>query len=624
MKNKKLTALTGILILMTVTAGCGKLNANMPAAKSTSAPGSSLSSSGSASAQSKTPMPASVSESEPEIYEIEEFETAEAYAVMDCAAEDALMYTQAKLSSSGLAAEPGYTEPDWNTEEYSYEEENPFRSVKSAPFSTFAADVDTASYANVRRMILDGDTVIPDAVRAEEMINYFHYDYAEPDAGEPFGVTTELAPCPWNTDAKLLLIGLQAQKPDTEKMPDSNLVFLIDVSGSMSDANKLPLVKRSFMTLTENLSENDRITLITYADGEAILCEGVPGTKKAEIMSLLESLEAGGATDGQHALEMAYEAAEENYIEGGNNRIILATDGDFNVGITSEGDLTRYIKEKTAGGICLSVLGYGMGNYKDNKMESIADNGNGNYYYIDDIAEARKVLVEEAGGTLFTVAKDVKLQVEFNPAMVKGYRLIGYENRTMAAEAFSDDTKDGGEIGAGHQITALYEILPIDSDYPLPEPDSRYSTYRDPADDAESSDANSAGETAATNADSEVDEAAPDTDPSVDTAASDSENEKAAPPGSTQDEWLTVNIRYKEPDGAASKLLEYPVNGSSVRDEMSDNMSWAAGVAQTAMLLKDSAYAGDSSHEAVKDRLKKIADDDYREEFLYLLTRLSR
>lgn len=488
---------------------------------------------------------------------------------------------------AGYPEEPVYYEPDWNTEEYSYVAENPFRTVKTAPFSTFAADVDTASYANVRRMILDGDTVTPDAVRAEEMINYFHYDYAEPEEGEPFGVTTELAPCPWNADAELLLVGLQAQKPDLREMPVSNLVFLIDVSGSMSDPEKLPLVKRSFMTLVENLTEKDRVTLITYADGEEIICEGMPGSEKAAIMSMLESLEAGGATDGQHALEMAYETAEKYFVERGNNRIILATDGDFNVGITSEGDLTRYIKEKTSGGICLSVLGYGMGNYKDNKMEAIADNGNGNYYYIDDIAEARKVLVEEAGGTLFTVAKDVKLQVEFNPAMVKGYRLIGYENRTMAAEDFSDDTKDGGEIGAGHQVTALYEIIPAGSDFPIPEVESRYA------------------------ADEE----------SKETPSSDSEELSA---GETGDEWLTVKIRCKKPDGDTSMLYEYPVDSASVREEMSENMSWAAGVAQTAMLLTDSQYKGTSSYESIKDRLKSIAGDDYREEFLYLLTRLGR
>ncbi len=529
-----------------------------------------------------------------ELYDAVEYEAAEA---MDGA-------MQAFMTASG--AEPGFYEPDWNTEEYSFERENPFLAVKTSPFSTFAADVDTASYANIRRMILSGDAVVPDAVRAEEMINYFHYDYAGPRSGEPFGVTTELAPCPWNEDAMLLLIGLQADKPNTEEMPVSNLVFLIDVSGSMSDHNKLPLVKRSFMTLVENLSEEDRVTLITYADGEKVLCEGVKGSEKAAIMSTLEALEAGGATDGQHALEMAYEAAEKNFVEGGNNRIILATDGDFNVGITSEGDLTRFIKKKTDSGICLSVLGYGMGNYKDNKMEAIADNGNGNYYYIDNIAEARKVLVEEAGGTLFTVAKDVKLQVEFNPAMVKGYRLIGYENRTMAAEDFSDDTKDGGELGAGHQVTALYEIIPAGSDYPIQDVESRYDAVYTANETVPAGEADSAVEAGS--------------------------NEKAEPTVEAEklsdeelrNEWLVINIRYKEPDGDTSTLLNYPVDSSAVREEMSDNMSWAAGVAQTAMLLKDSEYKGTSSYKDIKDRLKDIADDDYKEEFVYLLSRLGR
>ncbi|MBO5520206.1 MAG: VWA domain-containing protein [Eubacterium sp.] len=575
MKNRSLTACIITLLIASMTAGCGMQKEAVSELKNM--------------VSSK----------------LQSYEAADAVVEETCMETGSYMSGAAPMSAAAVDGEaycyepayiePDWSEPDWNTEEYSYEEENPFFSAMATPFSTFAADVDTASYANVRRMILGGEDVTPDAVRAEEMINYFRYAYDGPAAGEPFGVTTELAPCPWNDEAQLLLIGLQAEKPDTSKMPASNLVFLIDVSGSMTDSNKLPLVKRSFLTLMETLSDDDRVTLITYADGEQVLCEGVKGSEKATVMSLLESLEAGGATDGQHALEMAYEAAEENYIEGGNNRIILATDGDFNVGITSEGDLTRYIKEKTDSGICLSVLGYGMGNYKDNKMEAIADNGNGNYYYIDDIAEARKVLVEEAGGTLFTVAKDVKLQVEFNPAMVKGYRLIGYENRTMAAEDFSDDTKDGGELGAGHQVTALYEVIPAESDFPVPEVTSRYQTSRSSADidDQESKETENVKDSAA--ADNEI--------------------------GS---EWLTVNIRYKAPDGNTSKLLEYPVNDTSFREEMSDNMSWAAGVAQTAMLLKDSAYAGTSSYEDVKDRLKDIADDDYREEFLYLLTRLAR
>ena len=589
MKNRTVTAFISSLIIVTMAAGCGSPKAAAPDPVSTSS-GTSASSvnalSGSSTTEAYAPAAGSISSANSKTGSYVEVE--ELYEAADCEAEEFYMTGAAQMSMAAPGTEPGFYEPDWNTEEYSYNQENPFLAVKTSPFSTFAADVDTASYANVRRMILSGDAVTPDAVRAEEMINYFHYDYAGPRNGEPFGVTTELAPCPWNEDAELLLIGLQAEKPDTREMPVSNLVFLIDVSGSMSDHNKLPLVKRSFMTLVENLSEEDRVTLITYADGEEVLCEGVSGSEKAAIMSALESLEADGATDGQHALEMAYEAAEKNFVEGGNNRIILATDGDFNVGITSEGDLTRFIKEKTAGGICLSVLGYGMGNYKDNKMEAIADNGNGNYYYIDTIAEARKVLVEEAGGTLFTVAKDVKLQVEFNPAMVKGYRLIGYENRTMAAEDFSDDTKDGGELGAGHQVTALYEIIPAGSDYPVPEVESRYDTVQE-----------TAGE-----------------EPSAEAEALSDET--------LRDEWLTVKIRYKEPDGDTSKLLEYPAGSGAVREELSDNMSWAAGVAQTAMLLKDSEYKGTSSYKDIKDRLKGIADDDYKEEFIYLLTRLGR
>ena len=574
MKKRNATALISSLIIITMAAACGIRPAGISSRDSSVSTGSSSSlSSGSRNKIAYTP-PVNPTETPNDAAYFEAEEACAAYPGQTAVRE----YPE-------YPDMPDYHDPDWNTEEYSYIKENPFRSVKTAPFSTFAADVDTASYANVRRMILTGDAVIPDAVRSEEMINYFHYDYAEPEKDEPFGVTTELAPCPWNADAELLLVGLQARKPDIREMPVSNLVFLIDVSGSMSDSSKLPLVKRSFMTLMENLSEKDRVTLITYADGEEIICEGVPGSEKAAVMSMLESLEAGGATDGQHALEMAYETAEKYFVEGGNNRIILATDGDFNVGITSEGDLTRYIMEKTSGGICLSVLGYGMGNYKDNKMEAIADNGNGNYYYIDDIAEARKVLVEEAGGTLFTVAKDVKLQVEFNPAMVKGYRLIGYENRTMAAEDFSDDTKDGGEIGAGHQVTALYEVIPAGSDYPVPEVESRYGADQEP-EAAISSGAASGGESA--------------------------------------DEWLTVKIRWKEPEGDTSMLLEYPVGSTQIREEMSENMSWAAGVAQTAMLLTDSSYKGTSSYAGIRDRLKGIACDDYREEFLYLLQRLGR
>ena len=466
--------------------------------------------------------------------------------------------------------------PEFNTEEYTYTKENSFRSVATSPLSTFAADVDTASYSNFRRQVLNGGIVYPDSVRIEEMINYFHYDYPEPTGTEPFSVPTEIAPCPWNADTQLLLIGLQAKKLNTEDMPQSNLVFLIDVSGSMDYDNKLPLVQRSFMTLVENLDEYDKVSIVTYSSGEKIVLDGVPASQKDQIMSAIEGLKAYGSTHGDKAIQMAYELAEKNFIKGGNNRVIMATDGDFNVGVTSTGELTKLVKEKAKSGIYLSVLGFGMGNYKDSRLESMADNGNGNYAYIDSVDEARKVLVEEAGGTLFTVAKDVKIQVDFNPAAIKGYRLIGYENRTMAAEDFADDTKDGGEIGAGHQVTALYEIVPVGSAYEIPVASSKYTT-----------------------------EAAPDNN------------------GETPVELLTVNIRYKEPDGDTSTLLEYPVTEESVREEMSPAMSWAAGVAQVGMVLKDSEYAGTTDIPEVKERLRAISDDDFRDEFVYLIRKIN-
>ncbi|MBO5999253.1 MAG: VWA domain-containing protein [Lachnospiraceae bacterium] len=478
------------------------------------------------------------------------------------------MAVSAKASETEIR--PG--NDDFNTEEYDYTTENPFRLVRTAPFSTFAADVDTASYANMRRQILNGGSVVPDSVRIEELINYFHYDYPEPSGEEPFSVTFEIADCPWNGETLLMLIGLKAKEPDKENMPQSNLVFLIDVSGSMDEKNKLPLVQRSFMTLAENLDEDDRISVVTYSSGEEVVLDGVPAGEKSRIMSAIEDLQAYGSTNGEKALEMAYEIAEKNYIKNGNNRIIMATDGDFNVGITSEGELVRLIQEKAKGGISLSVLGYGMGNYKDNKLEALADHGRGNYAYIDSIDEARKVLVEEAGGTLFTVAKDVKLQVEFNPAAIKGYRLIGYENRAMAAEEFADDTKAGGEIGAGHEVTVLYELVPTGSSFEIPGIESKYT---------------------------------------------------AEIPENGSDEFLTLNIRYKEPDEDESRLLSYPVSADSMTDVMSDNMSWAAGTAQAGMLMKGSAYAGTSSIAEIRERLKPISTDDFRDEFLYLLRKYS-
>ncbi len=478
------------------------------------------------------------------------------------------------------AAPDGEVRPErFNTEEYNYIEENPFLAVKNEPLSTFAADVDTASYANLRRMVLAGETVPADAVRIEEMLNYFHYDYPQPQEGEPFSVTTRIGTCPWNEEHQLLQIGLQARNPDMEQAKPSNLVFLIDVSGSMDEPNKLGLVKRAFLLLTENLKPEDTISLVTYASGDQVVADGVSGGEKAVIMTAIENLWAGGSTAGAAGIETAYELAEKHFIEGGNNRVILATDGDLNVGISSEGDLTRLIREKKESGVYLSVLGFGTGNIKDNKMEALADNGNGQYAYVDTIAEARKVLVEEMGGTLFTVAKDVKLQVEFNPAKVKGYRLIGYENRLMEARDFDDDTKDGGEIGAGHRVTALYELVPAGSDEDLGEVELKYQGNESVSDEA------------------------------------------AAETG----EWMTLKIRYKEPDGTDSRLLEYPVDDTMFCRELPQDMEFAACVAETGMLLRDSEHGGNASYEQVVKTLESMegfGGDSYKEEFLYLVKRL--
>lgn len=464
----------------------------------------------------------------------------------------------------------------WNTEEYKYLAENTWMNVKTSPFSTFAADVDTASYANVRRMLTRNQEVPVDAVRIEEMINYFHYDYKAPTNGDPFSVTTEMAPCPWNENSRLLMVGLSAPELDTSERVNSNLVFLIDVSGSMDGEDRLGLVQRSFKLLCEELQPGDRVSIVTYASGDKIVLEGATGDEKAKICDAIEDLFAGGGTNGGAGIQSAYKLAEQYFIEGGNNRVILATDGDLNIGITDEGGLTRLIEEEAKSGVFLSVLGFGWGNISDTRMEALADHGNGNYSYIDSIAEARKVLIEEMGSTLFTVAKDVKLQVEFNPALVKGYRLIGYENRTMAAEDFANDAKDGGEIGAGHQVTALYEVALIDSKQEIPEVASRY------------------GE-----------------DGTVAT-------------GSLNGEYLTVNVRYKEPDGDTSKLLTFPVTDEVYHEKMSDNLSWAAGVAQAGMLLKKSEYAGTSEMKSVLDRMNQIPgaqEDEYKKEFLYLYSR---
>lgn len=460
---------------------------------------------------------------------------------------------------------------EYNTEEYNAIVENAYKSVVAEPLSTFSIDVDTASYTNLRRMINEGRDVIPDAIRIEEMINYFNYDYSEPKDGEPFSVTTELTECPWNEDTQLMLVGLQAEEVDMSDRAPMNLVFLIDVSGSMYSDNKLPLVQKSFTLLTENLTAQDRISIVTYAGEDKVVLEGADGNDQMAVLEAINSLTAGGSTAGAAGITTAYKIAEKYFISGGNNRIILATDGDLNVGISSEAELTDLVEEKRESGVFLSVLGFGSGNIKDNKMEALADNGNGNYAYIDSLIEAKRVLVEEMGGTLVTVAKDVKIQVEFNPAYIKGYRLIGYENRMLAAEDFNDDTKDAGEIGAGHSVTALYEVVPVDSPMEFDSADLKY------------------------------------------------ESTEAA--GIENGELLTVALRYKEPDGNESKLLEYPVEETAYTAQMSDNIAFAAAVAEFGMVLRESEYKGTSSCESVLELLSECdyANDPYKTEFMELV-----
>ena len=478
----------------------------------------------------------------------------------------------APTANKSMAAE---AEIDWNTDEYTHFESNRFLSTLTSPLSTFAADVDTSSYAHFRRLVLNGEHVPADAIRIEEMLNYFHYDYAQPKGDEPFGVTVEISDCPWNEKTKLMLIGLQAKEVTKAERPGHNLVFLIDTSGSMYGADRLDLVKRAFMMLLDELEPTDTVSIVAYASQDRVVLEGVPAADKTRIMEAISELEAGGATNGSAGITRAYEIASKYYKDGGVNRILLATDGDLNVGTSSEGELAEMVSEKKKVGISLTCLGVGMGNYKDNKMEALADYGDGNCWYLDTIHEARKALVSEAGGTFITVAKDVKIQVDFNPSQVKGYRLIGYEDRVMAAEDFANDEKDGGEIGSGHRMTALYEIVPADSDFEFGEAGSRYQRNQD--------------------------------------------NNNA--------EWMTVAIRAKEPEGTESKLYEYPVGLEQITETPSDNLKFASAVTEAGMLIRNSEWKGtatwDSALELARD-CKSVTGDPYKEEFVYLLTLLQR
>lgn len=459
-----------------------------------------------------------------------------------------------------------------NTEEYDAIEENIFHKSLDKPLSTFSIDVDAASYSNVRRFLNMGQLPPKDAVRIEEMINYFNYDYEGPENDHPFAIHTAKTKAPWNEDHLLVKIGLQGKKLEMDQLPASNIVFLLDVSGSMNAPNKLPLLKSSIKMLVNELRPQDKISIVVYAGAAGLVLPPTDGNDKKKIIEAIENLQAGGSTAGGAGIQLAYKVAQENLVKGGNNRVILATDGDFNVGASSNGEMQRLIEEKRENGVFLTVLGFGMGNYKDSKMEILADKGNGNYAYIDNIMEAKKVLVTEFGGTLFTIAKDVKIQVEFNPNVVQAYRLIGYENRQLKSEDFNDDKKDAGELGSGHTVTALYEIIPvgIKSDFVKDVDELRY------------------------------------------------QNTKIT--GST-DELLTVKFRYKEPDGDNSKLITRTLKNDKKIDD-NNNLNWAAAVAGFGMVVRDSEFKGNLTYNEIVRLAKnaKGADDfGYRSEFINLV-----
>lgn len=487
----------------------------------------------------------------------------------------------AKAEAKDMAYQPSpaqvyKAEQQFNTEEYDGINENIFHDALRNPLSTFSIDVDAASYANIRRFIQGGQRPPKDAVRIEEMVNYFRYDYPQPKGEDPFSINTEISSAPWNEKHKLVLIGLQGKNIPKENLPPSNLVFLIDVSGSMSDANKLPLLKSSFKLLVQQLREQDHVAIVVYAGAAGLVLPSTSGADKKTILESLEKLEAGGSTAGGAGIRLAYDVAKQYFNKEGNNRVILATDGDFNVGESSNGGMEKLIEEKRKEGVFLTVMGFGMGNYKDSKMETIADKGNGNYLYIDSILEAQKALVNEFGGTLFTIAEDVKLQIEFNPAKVKAYRLIGYENRMLKSEDFNNDKKDAGELGSGHTVTALYEIIPIGVDSEFYKIDElKYQTS------------------------------------------------KLDPKTSEGDELMTVKFRYKKPDGETSKLITHSlVNENVSLEKTSDNFRWASSVAAFGMMLRESEYLNKFSEESIIRLAQNAKGEDkegYRAEFISLM-----
>lgn len=484
--------------------------------------------------------------------------------------------------SNQVSQSPFYErEENFNTEDYDGITENRFRKVTDEPLSTFSIDVDAASYSNVRRMINYGQLPPAGAVRIEEFINYFKYNYPQPTNNDPFSINTEMSVCPWNKQHKLVMIGLQGKQISTDNLPPSNLVFLIDVSGSMSDENKLPLVKASLKLLVNQLREQDNVAIVVYAGAAGLVLPSTSGVHKEKILAAIEQLNAGGSTAGGAGIQLAYKTAKEYFKKGGNNRVILCTDGDFNVGMSSDDAMERLIEEERKSGVFLAVLGYGMGNYKDNKMQKLADKGNGNHAYIDGMNEAKKVLVNEFGGTMFTIAKDVKLQIEFNPAIVQAYRLVGYENRMLNKEDFNNDKKDAGELGSGHTVTALYEIIPVgvESEFVDDVDDLKYQQVK-------------------TNKKSDM-----------------------------KNEIMTIKFRYKEPDGDVSKLIVHPVTDEKIPyDKTSENFRFAGAVAQFGMLLRNSEFKADATYEKViRQATGALGKDEegYRAEFVKLVQTVS-
>jgi Ca-activated chloride channel family protein len=463
----------------------------------------------------------------------------------------------------------------FNTEEYNRIIENPFLEVRQNPLSTFSIDVDKASYSNVRRFLTGGQLPPPDAVRIEEMINYFQYNYAQPQDEQPFSIGMETSACPWNMDHLLVRIGLQGKSPDYEHLKPSNLVFLIDVSGSMDESSKLPLVKQSLELMLKHLQASDRVALVVYAGAAGLVLPSTPLNESDKIRAAIKRLSAGGSTAGGEGLELAYSVAKENYLSGGNNRVILCTDGDFNVGVSSTSELVRFIGKQRKEDIYLTICGFGMGNLKDGRLEEISRAGNGNYFYIDREKEAEKVFGRELMANLFTIARDVKIQIEFNPEKIDAYRLIGYENRMLNKEDFNDDTKDAGELGAGHTVTALYELVPHGKNYKRMSVDSlKYQTS--------------------------ISSRKP-----------------------TTHELLTIKLRYKPLDDNTSKLVTGTVDEEDIITSPSVDFRFAAGVAEFGMLLRQSEYKGDATFQSaqalVKSSLKADGDEEEKEELVELI-----